>query len=116
MSLFSFAGLPFFAGFATKLFLFQSATTDDLLWLVGLGVLNSFISLYYYLMVLRQMYLFDPPEGIKRFRPNPLLTVLSGVTMLGVVFVGVYPAPLFEAADRATETLFTQGVDQPIER
>jgi hypothetical protein len=60
-------------------------------------------------MVIRQMYLFDPPEGLKRFRPNPLLTVLSGVTMLGVVFVGVYPAPLFEAADRATENALHPG-------
>ena len=113
VSLFSLAGLPFFAGFATKLFLFQSSTTDGLLWLVALGVLNSFISLYYYLMILRQMYLFSPPEGMKRFRPNPLLAALSFVTMLGVIFVGVYPEPLFKAADHATETLFMRGADQP---
>ena len=37
VSLFSFAGMPFFAGFTTKLFMFQASTTDELLWLVGAG-------------------------------------------------------------------------------
>ncbi|MBI2764584.1 MAG: NADH-quinone oxidoreductase subunit N [Chloroflexi bacterium] len=109
VSLFSFAGLPFFAGFATKLIMFQSATTDGLLWLVGLAVVNSFISLYYYLMVIRQMYLFEPEGGLTRFRPSPLLGALAGVLMLGVVFIGVYPTALYKAADRATETLYQQA-------
>ncbi|MYK25607.1 MAG: NADH-quinone oxidoreductase subunit N, partial [Dehalococcoidia bacterium] len=105
-SLFSFAGLPFFAGFATKLLLFQASTTDGLLWLVGLAAANSFVSLYYYLMVMRQMYLFDPPEGQTRFRPAPLLGALAGLLLLGVLFIGVYPQPAFEATDRAASALF----------
>ncbi|MCY3602233.1 MAG: NADH-quinone oxidoreductase subunit N, partial [Chloroflexi bacterium] len=105
-SLFSFAGLPFFAGFATKLLLFQASTTDGLLWLVGLAAANSFVSLYYYLMVMRQMYLFDPPEGQTRFRPSPLLGALAGLLLLGVLFIGVYPQPAFEATDRAASALF----------
>ncbi|KAA0237136.1 NADH-quinone oxidoreductase subunit N [bacterium] len=109
VSLFSFAGLPFFAGFATKLFMFQASITGDLLWLVGLAVLNSFISLYYYLMVIRQMYLFNPEEGLARFKISPVLWATGAVLMLGVVFIGTYPAPAFEAAERATETLFEQG-------
>ncbi len=104
-SLFSFAGLPFFAGFATKLLLFQASTTDGLLWLVGLAAANSFVSLYYYLMVMRQMYLFDPPEGQARFRPAPLLGAMAALLLLGVLFIGVYPQPLFEAADRAASAL-----------
>lgn len=111
VSLFSFAGLPFFAGFATKLFMFQSASADGLLWLVGLAVLNSFISLYYYLMIIRQMYLFEPAEGVARFRPNPVLWVLGAGLMAGVVFIGVYPGPVFKGAERATEPLFAQGAD-----
>jgi len=106
VSLFSFAGLPFFAGFATKLFMFQASVTDELLWLVGLAVLNSFISLYYYLMVMRQMYLFQPVEGMIRFRVTPVLWVTGAALMLGVVFIGVYPSPAFEAAERATERLY----------
>ncbi|MCC7366619.1 MAG: NADH-quinone oxidoreductase subunit N [Dehalococcoidia bacterium] len=111
ISLFSFAGLPFFAGFATKLLMFQAATSTELLWLIGLGVLNSFISLYYYLMVMRQMYLFDPMAGLKRFSVNPLLMVLTAGLAAGIVFIGVYPGPVFEGAERATNPLFDRGAD-----
>ncbi|MFN0145809.1 MAG: NADH-quinone oxidoreductase subunit N [Dehalococcoidia bacterium] len=109
-SLFSFAGLPFFAGFATKLFMFQASTTDGLLWLVGLAVANSFVSLYYYLQVMRQMFLFDP-VGVQRFRVPPLLFGVAGVLMLGVVAIGVYPGPFFEAVEHATKPLFAQAAD-----
>ncbi|MEP7216074.1 MAG: NADH-quinone oxidoreductase subunit N [Anaerolineaceae bacterium] len=109
VSLFSFAGLPFFAGFATKVFLFQGATTDELLWLVGLAVLNSFISLYYYLMVIRQMYLFDPVAGMTRFKISPVMWVLSAGLMLGVLFIGIYPGPAFKAAENAAKPLFQQA-------
>jgi NADH-quinone oxidoreductase subunit N len=109
-SLFSFAGLPFFAGFATKLFMFQGATTPGLLWLIGLAVLNSFISLYYYLMIIRQMYLFDPAPGMVRFRVNPVLWGLGGALMLGVLFIGIYPGPLFHASAKAARPLFEQQV------
>lgn len=106
IALFSFAGLPPFAGFATKLFMFQGATTDELLWLVGLAVLNSFISLYYYLMIIRQMYLFDPVGDISRWKVSPVLWCLAAVLMVGVLFIGVYPGPVFELTERAAQPLF----------
>ncbi len=106
VALFSFAGLPFFAGFATKLFMLQGATTDETLWVVALAVLNSFISLYYYLMVIRQMYLFDPVGDVRRWQPAPLLWGLSAVLMIGVVAIGVYPGPLFELSEQASRPLF----------
>ena len=71
-------------------------------------MLNSFISLYYYLMVIRQMYLFDPDEGATRWKMNPVLWVTGAALVLGVFFIGMYPAPAFKAAERATETLFQQ--------
>jgi len=111
VSLFSFAGLPFFAGFATKLFMFQSATSDGLLWLIALAVVNSFISLYYYLMVVREMYLFDPDEDVKRFRVNPILAGLAGVLLLGVLFIGIYPGPVLKGASKASTPLFQLGAD-----
>jgi NADH-quinone oxidoreductase subunit N len=114
VALFSFAGLPFFAGFATKLFLFQAAALhQELLWVVSLGVLGSFISLYYYLMVIRQMYLLDPLEETKRVAISPVLWGLGVVLMVAVVAIGTYPAPLFEAADAAVEPLFQLGVNNP---
>lgn len=111
VSLFSFAGLPFFAGFATKLFMFQAATTNELMWLIALAVLNSFISLYYYLMIIRQMYLFGPDEGQVRWKVSPVMWTLGAALMVGVVFIGSYPQPLFKAADKAAQPLFQRGAD-----
>ena len=105
-SLFSFAGLPFFAGFSTKLLMFQASMRDGLIWLIGLAVLNSFISLYYYLRVMREMYLFDPPTDIKRFNPTPILAITAGLLLLAMLFIGIFPGPTFEAATNAIASLY----------
>jgi NADH-quinone oxidoreductase subunit N len=61
VALFSLAGMPLFAGFVTKFYLFAAAARAELLWLVFIAVLNSLISLYYYLLVVYQMYVKLPP-------------------------------------------------------
>jgi NADH-quinone oxidoreductase subunit N len=108
-SLFSFAGLPFFAGFTTKLFMFQASVTGDLLWLIGLAVANSFVSLYYYLMIMKRIYLFGPENGLTRFKVGPVLWIVGAALMLGVLFIGVYPQPAFKAAENATSPLFSES-------
>ena len=65
VSLFSLAGLPFFAGFTIKFYIFAAAAKEGLLWLVAIAVANSLISVYYYLMVIRQMYIKPAPVGSK---------------------------------------------------
>lgn len=104
---FSLAGMPLFAGFATKFILFQVAFSNDFLWLGAMGVTASFVSLYYYLQVMKQMYLYEPTEEARdRFPvPAPLaasLTVLTG----GVFLLGLFPTPLFNAIDDSTRLLF----------
>ena len=71
------------------------------------------MSLYYYLMVIRQMYLFDPLEETKRVSISPVLWGLGVVLMVAIVAIGVYPTPLFEAADAAVEPLFQLGATNP---
>jgi NADH-quinone oxidoreductase subunit N len=111
VALFSYAGLPFFAGFTTKLLMFQSATSNGLLWLIALGVVNSAISIYYYMMIVREMYLFDPDENVKRFSINPLLAGLAGILLLAVLFIGIYPGPVLHGASKASTPLFQAGAD-----
>jgi NADH-quinone oxidoreductase subunit N len=60
--LFSLAGMPLFAGFVTKFYLFAAIARAGLLWLVAIAVINSTISLYYYLLLVHQMYVRTPPE------------------------------------------------------
>ncbi len=57
VGLFSLSGLPIFVGFTIKFYLFTAVASEGYLWLAGLAILTSLISLYYYLQVIRQMYI-----------------------------------------------------------
>jgi len=105
VALFSLSGMPLFAGFATKFILFQAAAEQDMLWLAGVAVFFSFVSLYYYLLVIRQMYL-EKPEVATRF-PIPVREYAAlAVLVFGVFLVGLYPQPVYDAVDSSTTVLF----------
>jgi NADH-quinone oxidoreductase subunit N len=106
VSLFSLAGMPLFAGFFTKFILFQAGVQQGLLWLVGIALVNSFISLYYYLLIIKAMYL-SPPEQPTRFRVPAVMTATIAVLLIGVFAIGIYPGPLLAAAANATKFLFS---------
>ena len=84
-------GMPPVGGFFTKFFLFYyvyqaSAAKSWLLILVIAGILNSAISLYYYLRVIRNMYLFDPEDSEIQFPDSTkFLAIIAMVTLLVVV-------------------------------
>jgi NADH-quinone oxidoreductase subunit N len=105
VSLFSLAGLPIFAGFTSKFYLFNAVAAQGLLWVVGLAMFMSLVSLYYYLRLVRQMYMVEPtdPEPI-RVAPVTLVTLV--VLLGGMVVIGVYPAPLMDAIQHASDAIF----------
>ena len=107
-SLLSLAGLPVFAGFASKFYLFSAAATQGLLWLAGIAIFASLISLYYYLQVLRQAYIEPPPEGEagNPIRLPRLTVAVLAALLAAVVFIGVYPSPLMGVIERASAALF----------
>lgn len=110
--LFSLAGMPLFAGFYTKFIIFQVAFSNGFLWLGAVGVTASFVSLYYYLMVIKQIYLYEP-EGVDRrhFRvPRPMALAIA-VLAAGVFFIGLYPTPLFDVINDSTAGLFERAVE-----
>src|SRR3990172_8369063 len=106
VALFSLAGMPLFAGFLTKFILFQSVAENGYFWLASLAVVASLISLYYYLYLLREMYVGEAPEP---GRPRIPLLMQGAVVVLGVgvFFVGLYPAPLFDVTDSVAAVLFS---------
>jgi NADH-quinone oxidoreductase subunit N len=105
-SLFSLAGLPLFAGFVTKFVLFQAATEEGYYWLAAIGVVTSVISLYYYLQVMREVFVTKVDGEPEPLRVPFVMQALAFVLMLGVFYIGLYPPQLFEAADNATSFLF----------
>jgi NADH-quinone oxidoreductase subunit N len=111
VAMFSRAGMPLFAGFATKFILFQSAAEHDLLWLAGVAVFMSFVSLYYYLVVVREMYLGEPEEKTRFPIVWPEYAVLA-VLVAGVFLVGLYPRPFYNAADDSAKAIFAPAAER----
>jgi NADH-quinone oxidoreductase subunit N len=102
--LLSLAGLPPFAGFFGKLYLFWAAAEAGLYWLVFFGVLNSVVSLYYYAWVIRQMYLVAPTsdDPIKVPVSQAASMLVAGV---GVLVLGVLASPFMLMAQEAVGVL-----------
>ena len=71
-------------------------------------IFTSLISLYYYLNVVRQMYI-EVGEDMSPIRVPALTTGLLGLLFLGMVFVGVYPAPLMDAIQHASDVIMSVG-------
>jgi len=94
--LLSLAGIPPLAGFVGKFHLFWSAVEQPgLWWLVLLGALMSVVSLYYYLMVIRQMYLLEDAPDRSPLVINPPLALAIVICVVATIVIGVWPAPLF---------------------
>lgn len=98
----SLTGVPPTALFVGKLFLFASAIHSGLLWLAVVGILNSVISLYYYVGVIRAMYLQAAPEGARPLRESLLARLVLGVTVAGTLALGVYPEPFLRLSQSAS--------------
>jgi len=103
-SLISLTGIPPTVGFMAKLNVFTSAFNGGLWWLVMAGTLSSVVSAYYYLRVIKIMYLYDPLENV-RIKADPLTLAALTITSLAIVVFGIYPTPLIKAATVAVEFL-----------
>lgn len=100
----SLAGLPFFAGFTTKFYLFAATAEGGFLWLVCLAGAASVISLYYYLQVIKEMYVHEPIDA-SRITISPSMRMVLLFLMVAVIVIGVYPGPLVEVITIATQEI-----------
>lgn len=106
VSLLSLAGIPPFAGFVAKVYVFAAAVQSGMAWLAIVGVLNSIVGLYYYLIVLKVVYLSpSADEGKPVPVPVPARWAL-GLTIAGILVVGVFSGPWFSWAMNASRVLF----------
>ncbi|MBM3958279.1 MAG: NADH-quinone oxidoreductase subunit N [SAR202 cluster bacterium] len=104
IGLISLLGLPPTVGFMSKIFVFNAAVNSGLAWLALAGVLNSVISAYYYLRVIRAMYM-EAPTSDERITLDPSLGVATGIAAFGAVLFGVAPWFLLRAAEIAVRSL-----------
>jgi len=95
MALFSLAGIPPLAGFFGKFFLFTAAAQNGYFWLIIIAVINVTISLYYYLMVVKAMFINKNETPIARIE-NDVYTKISFVICLVGIFVLGFYSSIFE--------------------
>ena len=102
--MFSLAGIPPLAGFFAKFYVFVAAIEAKLYPLAVIGVLASVVGAYYYLRIVKIMYIDEPVASFLPM-PKPVAAVLllSGIF---VILFFVYPAPLVAAAEAAAKSLF----------
>lgn len=104
--MFALAGIPPTAGYIGKFVLFSSAIYSGLLWLAVLAILNSALSLFYYLRIISYMYLKEP-AGPKMPEPKGYVLALV-LTLIAVVWIGVLPNGFIDWALQAAAVLLPQ--------
>ncbi|MHB8778557.1 MAG: NADH-quinone oxidoreductase subunit N [Anaerolineales bacterium] len=105
----SLAGMPPFGGFVAKVFVFTAGVQANYTWLVIVGIINSIIGVYYYLNVLKYVYLYRMPNEDEEQHPVPLTrpyTIALVVLTIAVILVGTVFAPWFSWSNAAALNLF----------
>ena len=92
LALFSLAGIPPFAGFFSKFFVFAAAFEGGFRWLVFIALINTVISLYYYLLIVKAIYITPNDTPIAAFRTDRCTRIGLAVCMVGVLLLGVVSA------------------------
>jgi NADH-quinone oxidoreductase subunit N len=107
LSLFSLSGIPPLAGFLGKFYLFAAAAEKGMAWLVLVGAVNSTVSLFYYLTVIRWMYIEKPTEA--QSAVPPIRVSGSGAAVLAVCTVGMLALGLLPQILRWVESAAAAG-------
>lgn len=89
LALFSLAGIPPTAGFFGKLFLLTAGASKGSYWFIAIAALNMVISLYYYLRIVRAMFMDKNEQPIEKINTNPATKFALILCAAGIVLVGL---------------------------
>lgn len=108
MSLFMFAlaGFPPTAGFAGKFYVFSAAAQSGYYNLALIGMLTSVVSVVYYARVVMTMYMQEPSGEQQIRRVSPTLVALLALTVLGTLYLGIFPGTVLRLAEQSVAFLF----------
>jgi len=105
LALFSLAGIPPLAGFFGKFFLFAAAAKQGMYILVFIAVLNTIISLYYYLLVVKAMFLNRSDQPIAYFKSDGYTKLGLAICIAGIIIIG-FASPVYEFILKFTYGLY----------
>jgi NADH-quinone oxidoreductase subunit N len=106
VAMLSLAGMPPLAGFVGKFYVFAAAVQSGLIWLAVIGVLNAIIGLYYYLTVLKVVYLHRSPDEDKPIAVGVPYAIALGTCVVFILFIGVISGPWIDRALAVAASLF----------
>ena len=102
----SLGGMPPFAGFFGKFFVFAAAVQQDLIWLAFVGVINAIVGLYYYLTVLKVVYLYRSEHENEKIPTPRAYAFALAACVVGILLLGTWSTPWIDWATRAAGNLF----------
>ena len=104
LSLLALIGVPPTGIFIAKLYIFTAAVDSGLVWLALLGVINSAVSAYYYIRIIRVMFI-QPATSEEKITASPTPWIALGLAGAAMVFMGIAPGFVMEAAQGAVRAL-----------
>jgi NADH-quinone oxidoreductase subunit N len=99
--LLSLTGIPATIGFIGKFYVFAAAIREQFYILAVIGILNSVVSLYYYMRPVREMFLEQPDGDEKPILVEVWNYGLMGVLAVATIALGLYPPPIIAFASRS---------------
>jgi len=91
----SLGGMPPFAGFIAKFYIFGAAIKEGYVVLVVIAVLNSVVSLYYYLKIVVLMYMKDSERELE-LSMGPITLAVVAIAVFGTIEMGLFPDPILQ--------------------
>ena len=89
LALFSLAGIPPFAGFFSKFFVFMSAFGAGFHILVFIALVNTVVSLYYYLLIVKAMYMKENEQPVASIKCNTYTRISLSICVIGILLLGI---------------------------
>ncbi len=102
----SLSGIPPTAGFFGKFFLFKAAVDAGMWWLALIAILNAFIGLYYYLTIVKYMYLYRSEEDDVAIPVSRAARIGLVASVLFIIYLGISAGPAFELTRQAAAAFF----------
>ena len=101
----SMAGVPPMAGFVGKFYIFSAAMKSGYVGLAVIGVINSVISVYYYLRITVIMYMKEPTRDFSPLTISPLIVAAIVISVVGTLQLGIFPSKVMEIVQHSVLTL-----------